>query len=60
MEWSTEQEDAARKKVQENSEPLPEEKQGLFVCDVQLKYAVQCFVILYLKLQQSNASFSQM
>ncbi len=28
MEWSAEQEEAAQKKVQENSQPLPAEKQG--------------------------------
>lgn len=30
VQWSDEQENAARRKVQENSEPLPEEKQGVF------------------------------
>lgn len=29
VEWSTEQEEAAQKKVQENSQPLPAEKQGI-------------------------------
>lgn len=28
VEWTEEQEAAARKKVQENNQPLPEEKQG--------------------------------
>lgn len=28
MEWSQEQETAAKKKVSENSQPLPQEKQG--------------------------------
>lgn len=29
MEWSAEQEEAAQKKVQENCQPLPAEKQGI-------------------------------
>lgn len=33
MEWTTEQEECAKKKVLENSQPLPSEKQGLTATD---------------------------